>query len=185
MGTVRATALIVYEYLITLGPEIRLFWCRKFTTATVLFHLNRQITLLTCWFQVVWTFYGTTTIEVCSSVMKVSRSNLLFSCRGIEQCLFHWNISNVLTYYGTARCISTSQARTYIGTLPVLVGAGASHTPSWYYVVRCPRSILWTSCPRSQQKQNTGSICVRPVINPGGGQFCTLQHHLVLPYDGE
>lgn len=57
-------ALVVYEYAITLGAEIRLFWGKKFTAASALFHLNRQITLATCWFQLVWSFYGIRTLEV-------------------------------------------------------------------------------------------------------------------------
>ncbi|KAI0092091.1 hypothetical protein BDY19DRAFT_1046209 [Irpex rosettiformis] len=38
--------LIIYEHLITLGEEVRVIWCRKFTGATLLFLVNRYLTLL-------------------------------------------------------------------------------------------------------------------------------------------
>ena len=40
------TALVFYEYTITLGQEIDMFWKRKFTGATVLFLLTRYLLLL-------------------------------------------------------------------------------------------------------------------------------------------
>ncbi|TFK86306.1 hypothetical protein K466DRAFT_600432 [Polyporus arcularius HHB13444] len=40
------TALVAYEHAITLKPEIRLFWKRKITGATVVFFFNRYLLLL-------------------------------------------------------------------------------------------------------------------------------------------
>ncbi|KAI0764866.1 hypothetical protein C8Q74DRAFT_1174811, partial [Fomes fomentarius] len=40
-------AFVVYEYIITFDREVSLFWRRRFTGATLLFLLNRYITLLT------------------------------------------------------------------------------------------------------------------------------------------
>lgn len=39
------TALLAYEYLLTLTREIALFWKRRLTGASVLFFLNRYIVL--------------------------------------------------------------------------------------------------------------------------------------------
>ena len=40
------TALVFYEYAITLGQEIDMFWKRRFTGATALFLLNRYLLVL-------------------------------------------------------------------------------------------------------------------------------------------
>ena len=40
-------ALLVYEFLITFGQEVQLFWKGKWSGATILFFLNRYITLST------------------------------------------------------------------------------------------------------------------------------------------
>lgn len=37
--------IILYEYIITIGKEVQLFWNRKVTGASVLFFLNRYIVL--------------------------------------------------------------------------------------------------------------------------------------------
>ncbi|KAI0640732.1 hypothetical protein C8Q79DRAFT_920930, partial [Trametes meyenii] len=39
-------ALVLYDFLITFGEEVRLFWGRKFTGASLLFFINRYWTLL-------------------------------------------------------------------------------------------------------------------------------------------
>ena len=39
------TVLVIYEYLITLGPEVRLFWRREITGASILFFVNRYVVL--------------------------------------------------------------------------------------------------------------------------------------------
>ena len=38
--------LLVYEWIITLGTEVNLFWKRKISLATCLFLLNRYLPLL-------------------------------------------------------------------------------------------------------------------------------------------
>lgn len=43
---VAATILLYYDYLLTLPDEIRCIWKRKFSFATVLFFVNRYVTLL-------------------------------------------------------------------------------------------------------------------------------------------
>jgi len=43
---VAATILLYYDYLLTLQDEIRCIWKRKFSFATVLFFVNRYVTLL-------------------------------------------------------------------------------------------------------------------------------------------
>ena len=40
------SALVLYDYLISLDQEVNLFWKRKFTGATVLFLLNRYLLLI-------------------------------------------------------------------------------------------------------------------------------------------
>ena len=40
------TAFVFYEYAITLGQEIDMFWKRRFTGATALFLLNRYLLVL-------------------------------------------------------------------------------------------------------------------------------------------
>lgn len=40
------TAFLVYEHLITLEAEVRLFWVRRLTGATALFAINRYVALL-------------------------------------------------------------------------------------------------------------------------------------------
>ena len=42
-----SSALTFYEHLITLSEEVQVIWCRKFTGATLLFLVNRYLTLLT------------------------------------------------------------------------------------------------------------------------------------------
>ena len=39
-------ALIIYEYVITLGGEFGLFWSQKWTGASVLFLVNRYMVLI-------------------------------------------------------------------------------------------------------------------------------------------
>ena len=39
-------ALLVYEWIITLGSEVNLFWKRKISLATCLFLLNRYLPLV-------------------------------------------------------------------------------------------------------------------------------------------
>ena len=38
--------MVVYEYMITLGREVQLFWRRKLTGAAALFYLNRYLSLV-------------------------------------------------------------------------------------------------------------------------------------------
>nr|VWP02332.1 Surface protein PspC [Ganoderma boninense] len=38
-------ALYIYDYMITFGREVELFWGRRFTGASVLFLLNRYLNL--------------------------------------------------------------------------------------------------------------------------------------------
>ena len=40
------SALVLYDYLISLDQEVNLFWKRKFTGATVLFLLNKYLLVL-------------------------------------------------------------------------------------------------------------------------------------------
>ena len=42
---------MAYEYLITLGDEVELFWGKRFTGASLLFFLNRYLNI----FQTAWT----------------------------------------------------------------------------------------------------------------------------------
>ena len=42
----RFTVLLVYEYIITFGQDVQLFWRRKWSGATALFFLNRYLPLL-------------------------------------------------------------------------------------------------------------------------------------------
>ncbi|KAI0681955.1 hypothetical protein C8T65DRAFT_549747, partial [Cerioporus squamosus] len=38
--------IVMYEYCITIGQEVRLFWGKKITGAAVLFFFNRYLVLL-------------------------------------------------------------------------------------------------------------------------------------------
>ena len=38
--------MVIYEYVITFGEEVELFWKKKFTGATALFVLNRYLLML-------------------------------------------------------------------------------------------------------------------------------------------
>ena len=58
------TALVFYEYAITLGQEIDMFWKRKFTGATVLFMLNRYLLVLSS--TLVVSGEGVTSVRVCA-----------------------------------------------------------------------------------------------------------------------
>lgn len=59
-------ALVCYEYLITLGTEVQLFWGREITGATILFCINRYIKLLYTLFslRIYWPFTGTTPVSI-------------------------------------------------------------------------------------------------------------------------
>lgn len=50
------TALVVYEYIITLGEEISLVWRGRVTGAVVLFVLNRYLNLGVVIYQFMTTF---------------------------------------------------------------------------------------------------------------------------------
>ena len=39
------TALVVFEYIITFGTEVQLFWGRRVTGASILFFINRYMRL--------------------------------------------------------------------------------------------------------------------------------------------
>ena len=39
-------AMVLYEYIVTLGDEVDLFWKRKISSASIIFFLNRYLTIL-------------------------------------------------------------------------------------------------------------------------------------------
>ena len=45
-GSPLRTVLILYDYFITLGAEVELFWKKKICRASVLFFLNRYLVLV-------------------------------------------------------------------------------------------------------------------------------------------
>ncbi|KAI0788066.1 hypothetical protein C8Q74DRAFT_1196326, partial [Fomes fomentarius] len=56
--------LLLYEYLITISAEVDLFWRRKWTGASVLFFLNRYVSLLYFLFNTT-DIFGTSQLAVC------------------------------------------------------------------------------------------------------------------------
>ncbi|KAI0701122.1 hypothetical protein C8T65DRAFT_697122 [Cerioporus squamosus] len=59
---------VVYEYIITFGLEVDLFWKRKLTGASVLFFLTRYLALLTIFFGMLE--YVPTTDSSCAMVIR-------------------------------------------------------------------------------------------------------------------
>ena len=57
-------AVVTYEYVITSGAEVRLFWQHKFTIATALFLLNRYCTLFNTLYEIVYGFIPFTSVQV-------------------------------------------------------------------------------------------------------------------------
>ena len=56
--------LLTYEYLITSGAEIRLFWGPGFSAAAALFFFNRFLNLINWWNQTISIFYYPKDIQV-------------------------------------------------------------------------------------------------------------------------
>lgn len=56
----RATGLFAYEYAITFGREINLFWRRKVTVSSILFLVNRYVPLVVNMIYAPWPSYPTT-----------------------------------------------------------------------------------------------------------------------------
>jgi len=74
---VAATTLLFYDYVVTFSREIRCIWGRKFTWATVLFVLNRYLTLLNRILMIVdmlpWqNFPQATADKTCESVLRLT-----------------------------------------------------------------------------------------------------------------
>ncbi|KAI0675651.1 hypothetical protein C8Q78DRAFT_1005790 [Trametes maxima] len=66
-------ALLVYEYLLTLDQEIRLFWKRKFTTASALFFVIRYWTLIN------YDLVGASTLaRICALLIKAQAGITIF-----------------------------------------------------------------------------------------------------------
>ena len=60
-------ALFVFEYLLTLTAEIKLFWGGRLSTATVLFFLNRYLNLAGLWVLVLPRIaVQITSVQVCA-----------------------------------------------------------------------------------------------------------------------
>jgi len=74
---VAATTLLLYDYAVTFPREVRCIWGRKFTWATVLFLLNRYLTLLNRVLMIVdmlpWQNLPQATADkTCESVLRLS-----------------------------------------------------------------------------------------------------------------
>ena len=69
--TFERAAFVIYDYIITLGQEIEMFWMRKFTGATALFLLNRYLVVLDYVFNIA-------TIERTSSIVSLDFHLALF-----------------------------------------------------------------------------------------------------------
>ena len=58
-GSLIRIVLILYDYFITLGAEVELFWKKKISRASVLFFLNRYLVLVYQFFNMrgQWKFF--------------------------------------------------------------------------------------------------------------------------------
>ena len=68
-------AFLLYDYLLTLNMEVKLFWRQPLSAASILFYLNRYLTL---------TVYILVAIGMAPMVYEVSSSSL-----PISQSLMH------------------------------------------------------------------------------------------------
>ena len=59
------SAMFIYEFLITFGEEVDLFWTNRMTGATVLFFLNRWIVMFFTWYDVLADITIPATAKVC------------------------------------------------------------------------------------------------------------------------
>ena len=57
------TVLVLYEFLITFGAEVNLFWRKRFTGASILFFINRYVVLFYNLFSM-WSFRPITNLSV-------------------------------------------------------------------------------------------------------------------------
>ncbi|RPD73140.1 hypothetical protein L226DRAFT_572578 [Lentinus tigrinus ALCF2SS1-7] len=66
--TLAAFTMFIYEYVITFGAEVDLFWTKRLTGATVLFFLNRGIVMFYTWYDLI---VGLFTIPATSKLTRI------------------------------------------------------------------------------------------------------------------
>ena len=69
--------VILYEYLITLGLEVQLFWGREITGASILFFINRYTMLFDALFYLWGYLPFTNTVSVSGIMLNLSNHHSL------------------------------------------------------------------------------------------------------------
>ncbi|RPD57220.1 hypothetical protein L227DRAFT_578128 [Lentinus tigrinus ALCF2SS1-6] len=68
-----ASVVFIYEYIITFGTEVELFWTQPKTGATMLFLLNRGIVMFFTWYDMITNFLTQpSSIQSCADVVKTT-----------------------------------------------------------------------------------------------------------------
>ncbi|RPD57204.1 hypothetical protein L227DRAFT_565512 [Lentinus tigrinus ALCF2SS1-6] len=84
--TLAAFTMFIYEYVITFGAEVDLFWTKRLTGATVLFFLNRGIVMFYTWYDLI---VGLFTIPATSKYIP----SAAFSALRVYALIRNWYIS--------------------------------------------------------------------------------------------
>ncbi|KAM5536576.1 hypothetical protein V8D89_009671 [Ganoderma adspersum] len=81
-----STCFLIYDYVITFGREVNLFWTHKYTGASVLFFLNRYVTL-------VWNIMG------LAQLGQISEQPLMWtSFLTICSCPVYYKVFSAISY---------------------------------------------------------------------------------------
>ncbi|KAI0794518.1 hypothetical protein C8Q74DRAFT_1365958 [Fomes fomentarius] len=97
-------AFVIYDYAITLGQEIEMFWKRKFTGATALFLLNRYLLVLDYIFNIA-TIERSSEARSYSELMSLDRCVALVKTENVTYNLQYlpWAVFGALRAYALTR----------------------------------------------------------------------------------
>ncbi|KAI0653586.1 hypothetical protein C8Q70DRAFT_1035010 [Cubamyces menziesii] len=105
------TAVLCYEYLITMDREVALFWKRKPTGASILFFANRYLALALSLFTSVFNVLPYVSIEVRTCRNVVYAAQIMDVCQYVPWALF-----------STLRVFALSRSRLLVTVIVLLYG---------------------------------------------------------------
>lgn len=75
-------AFLLYDFVITFGREVKLFWTRRFSGASFLFFANRYISLTFNVLSLVQ--FGNFNDQVCTHIVRVVPCSYCFALLGVR-----------------------------------------------------------------------------------------------------
>lgn len=113
MLNVKRIVVLYYDYLLTLGTEVRYFWGRKCSLSIFLFFMPRYLVLIGG-VPMILKYFGRWSVHVCNSIIitHLTTYRFLLSCRGRHECFCKviYNLTSVQVHHH-AENISSSPSR--------------------------------------------------------------------------